>query len=97
MDIRRGVIRGYDRETHTATIEVAGAQTTYLDGVPVSHALGWWLVVEGAQCGIIFFDETDTSDACVAFIYGGQPPADPHFDPSLGHRHRGLPDDGPTL
>ncbi len=75
MDIRRAVIRGYDRQTHTAMVEILGAQATYLQGVPVSHGLDWWLVVEGARCGVVFFDETDTSDACLAFIYGGAPAA----------------------
>jgi hypothetical protein len=97
MDIRRGVIRGYDRRGHTATVEVMGAQATYLEAVPVSHALGWWLLAAGAECGIVFFDDTDPQDACVAFVYGGQPSADPHFDPSLGHRHRGVEDDAPAL
>jgi hypothetical protein len=97
MTILRGVVRGYDHANHTATVEVLGAQATYLRAVPVSHALGWWLLAEGAQCGIVFFDETDAQDACVAFVYGGQPVSDPHFDPSLGHRHRGLEDDAPVL
>jgi len=97
MDIRRGIIRGYDKQSHSATIEVLGAQVVYLDAVPVSHALGWWLLAEGAECGIVFFDDTDPGDACVAFVYGGLPAGDPHFDPSLGHRHRGLEDDAPQL
>lgn len=96
MEIRRGVVRGFDRASHTATVEVAGARVTYLD-VPVSHALGWWLVAPGALCGVVFFDETDPHDACLAFIYGGRPVRDPRFDPSLGHRHRGLEDDAPKL
>jgi len=97
MDIRRGVVRGYDRTAHTATVEVVGAQAVYLDGVPVSHALGWWLMAVGVECGVVFFDESDPQDACVAFVYGGQPRRDPHFDPSLGHRDRGLEDDAPRL
>lgn len=97
MDIRRGVIRGYDRSSHTAIVQVLGAQATYREGIPVSHALGWWAVVVGGECGVVFFDETDAQDACVAFVYGGAPAHDPHFDPSLGHRHRGLEDDGPQL
>jgi hypothetical protein len=77
MDIRRGVIRGFDRDSHSATVQVLGAQATYLEGIPVSHALGWWTVVVGAECGVVFFDETDAQDACVAFIYGGAPPPEP--------------------
>ena len=97
MDIRRGIIRGYDRTDHTATVEVVGALATYLERVPVSHALGWWMVRAGVDCGIVFFDDTDPQDACIAFVYGGEAARDPRFDPSLGHRHRGLEDDGPKL
>ena len=97
MTIRRGIVRGYDRTNHTATVELAGAPATYLEGVPVSHALPWWTVTEASLCGVVFFDETDAQDACLAFVYGGGPPLDPHFDPDVGHRHRGLEDDGPLL
>ncbi len=97
MEIRRGVIRAYDKATHSATVEVWGALVTYLDSVPVSHAIDWWLLQAGVECGVVFFDETDPQDACIAFVYGGAAPGDPHFDPSLGHRHRGLEDDGPAL
>ena len=97
MDIRRGVIRSYNQTEHTATVQLVGAQAIYLENIPVNHALSWWLVVAGADCGVVFFDETDPEDACVAFVYGGAPPADPHFDPALGHRHRGLADDGPVI
>ena len=96
MEIRRGVVRGYDRADHTATVELAGARGIYLR-VPVSHGLEWWLMASGVQCGVVFFDETDQQDACLAFIYGGRPARDPRLDPSLGHRHRGLEDDAPTL
>jgi len=95
--IRRGLIRNYDKATHTATVELWGGQVLYLDGVPVSHALAWWQMSDGIQCGVVFFDESDPQDACIAFVYGGTPPADPHFDPSIGHRHRGLEDDAPLL
>jgi hypothetical protein len=80
MNIKRGIIRGFNQTEHTATVQVLGAQATYLAGIPVSHALGWWLVVVGAECGVVFFDETDVQDACLAFIYGGAPPADPRFE-----------------
>jgi hypothetical protein len=97
MTTLRGIVRGFDRDTHTATVELAGAPAAYLAGVPVSHALPWWTMIEGAQCGVVFFDETDAQDACLAFVYGGAPPADPHFDPEDGHRHTGADDDGPVL
>jgi hypothetical protein len=97
MTILRGVIRGYSKDTNTASVEVAGGPAAYLDGVPVSHALSWWLLAAGVQCGVVFFDESDPHDACVAFVYGGAPQRDPHFDPSLGHRHRGLEDDAPEI
>lgn len=76
MSIRRGTVRAYDQTAHTASVELWGAQAQYLAGVPVSHALGAWLLVEGAECGVVFFDESDAQDACLAFIYGGAPPSD---------------------
>lgn len=97
MMIVRGVIREYHKATHSASVELLGGQVIYLPEVPVSHALAWWQVARGAACGIVFFDESDPQDACVAFTYGGRPAPDPRFDPSLGHRHRGLEEDGPVV
>jgi hypothetical protein len=95
--IRRGVIRAFDRQAYTASVEVVGGPLAFLPGVPVSHALDPWVMRAGVACVIQFFDESDPADACVVGVYGGRPPRDPHFDPSLGHRHRGLEDDGPIL
>ncbi len=97
MIIRRAIIRDYDKATHTATIEVWGGLATWLENVPVSHQVNWWNLTAGTQCAALFFDDTDQQDAVIVATYSGTQPRDPRFDPSTGHKHRGVTDDGPTL
>jgi len=88
MEIRRGRIRGFDRATYTATVEILGSFGRYLTGVPVAHHIALKELIPGRECGVVFFDEANQVDGCVAFLWSGQPeplspralPSDPHAD-----------------
>ena len=95
MNIVRCTIQAYDPATHSADVELWGADT-YLT-VPVSHTLPYYMCQIGAIGAVLFLDETDDTDCCLLFTYSGRPPRDPHFDPATGHKHRGIQDDAPTL
>jgi len=95
--IRRGVIRAFDRDTYVADVEMRGYQSTLVTDVPVGLHVRADLVVDGVECVVIWFDELDPTDAVVVALVGGKPGYDPKFDPVLGHKHRGLIDDGPLL
>jgi len=97
VDTVRAVIKSYDRQSHTATIEVWGAQLTHISAVPVSHQIEWWACTAGTQCALLLFNDTDHLDAVILCTYSGAQPSNPLFDPSLGHRHRGIQDDAPTI
>ena len=73
MDIRRGIIRAFDSETYLANVQIMGSMATTLTGVPVAKQIGANLLTSGARCGVLFFDETNPSDACVVFVYQGTP------------------------
>ncbi len=76
MDIRRGIIRKFDSDTYLADVQIVGSMATMLPGVPVAKQIGGDLLTSGSKCGVLFFDETNPSDACVVFVYEGVP--DPH-------------------
>ncbi len=73
MDIRRGIIRAFDSGTYLADVQIVGSVATILSGVPVAKQIGADLITSGAKCGVLFFDETNPSDACVVFVYDGAP------------------------
>jgi hypothetical protein len=75
MDIRRGIIRAFDSGTYLADVQIVGSMATMLTGVPVAKQIGADLLMSGTKCGVLFFDETDPSDPCVAFVYDGAPAA----------------------
>ena len=70
MDIRRGIIRGFESATYLADVQIVGSMATVLTGVPVAKQIEAYLVTSGTKCGVLFFDETNPADACVVFIYG---------------------------
>lgn len=92
-----GVIRAFDRDSYTASVELLGYPGTLLAGVPVAFSVREDLLVDGAHCVVLFADAFDARTAVVVALYGGRPAEDPRFDPLVGHRHRGLLGDGPKL
>jgi len=95
--IRRGIIRAFDKDTYLADVEMTGYQSTLLTDLPVAFHLRADLVVDDVDCVVIFFDELDPTDGVVVALVGGVPAYDPKFDPVIGHKHRGVVDDGPLL
>lgn len=73
--MRRGIIRGFDAASYRATVQLLGSLSVWLEGVPVAKHLGGNLLSNGVRCGVLFFDESNPSDACVAFVYDGAPGA----------------------
>jgi hypothetical protein len=71
--VRRGIIKGFDSSSYRATVQLLGSLSVWLDGVPVAKHIGANLLVSGARCGVLFFDESNPSDACLAFVYDGAP------------------------
>ena len=94
---RFGIIRAFDKDLYTASVEITGYQATQMEDVPVALALREDLVVAGVRCVVLLSDGFDSSDAVIIALFGGRPADDPAMDPVLGHKHRGLIRDGPRL
>lgn len=69
MDIKRGIIKGFDSGTYKATIQVAGSLSVWLGEVAVARNIPAAEMVVGRRCAIIFFDETNPGDAVVVGVY----------------------------
>ncbi len=67
--IKKGVIKAFDSGTYTATVQIAGSLSVWLEGVPVSRAIPSAEMVAGRNCAVIFLDECNPQDAVVAAVY----------------------------
>ena len=69
MEVRKGVIKGFDSGSYKATVQVAGSLSVWLEGVPVARNIASSEMVEGRNCALIFFDETNPQDAVLVAVY----------------------------
>ena len=69
MQVRKGVVKGFDSGSYEATVQVAGSLSVWLEGVPVARNIPSSEMVVGRNCALIFFDETNPSDAVLVAVY----------------------------
>ncbi len=69
MQIKRGIVQGFDSGSYRATVQVAGSLSVWLENVAVARNIAAAEMVAGRSCAIIFFDETNPSDAVLVAIY----------------------------
>ena len=68
--IRKGIVRSFDSASYTATVQIEGSLTTWLEDIPVSRGIPSGEMANGRRCAVLFFDETNPKDAVVAAVYG---------------------------
>jgi hypothetical protein len=69
--MKKGVIRAFDAATHTATVQMAGSLSVWLEGVPVSRGIPAGEMAVGRACAVLFLDESNPDDAVVVAVIGG--------------------------
>ena len=69
MELRKGVIKGFDAGSYKATVQVAGSLSVWLAGVPVARNIASGEMVSGRRCALIFFDEANPEDAVIVAVY----------------------------
>lgn len=69
MELRRGTVKAFDPVTYTATVQVAGSLSVWLEGVPVARNIPSAEMVPGRKCAVIFFDPANPADAVVAAVW----------------------------
>ena len=70
MEIRRGVLRSFDSGAYTATIQIAGSLSVWLQDVPVARNIPSAEMVAGRSCAVILFDSSNPKDGVVVAVYG---------------------------
>ena len=73
MHIERGIIRSFDPATWRADVEIMGAPTALLTGVPVAADLGPALLPAGTRVWVCLSEEGNPGDGAVLAPYGTIP------------------------
>lgn len=68
-ELLRAIVRGFDAGPYTASVQVVGSRSTYLDGVAVSRAIPAAEMVAGRDGVVLFFESTDPSDAMLIAVH----------------------------
>ena len=69
MEIKRGLVRSFDSRSYTASVQIAGSATTWLQGVPVARNISSSAMRTGRKCAVILFDPANPLDAVVTAVW----------------------------
>ncbi len=75
--IKRATIRSYAAATHTASVQVAGSLSVWLDGLAVATDIPPRECVAGRDCAVLFLTDDNPADAAVVTVHGAAPSPGP--------------------
>jgi len=67
--IKRGILKAFDSGTYTATVQIAGSLSVWLEDVPVSRCLEIEDMVTGRNVAVLFIDPGNPADAVVVAVW----------------------------
>ena len=68
--LRRGVLKSFNATAYTATVQVAGSLSVWLEDIPVSRGIPSGEMVTGRTVALLFFDDANPQDAVVVGVWG---------------------------
>lgn len=69
MSLRKGVLKSFNSGDYTATVQLAGSQKVYLEGIAVARNIPAVEMALGRKVAVIFFDEHNAKEAVVVAVY----------------------------
>ena len=73
MPIQRATLRSFNPATWRANVELVGAPTALLEGLPVAASLGPDLLAPGTRVWVYLSEEGNPADGAVVVPYGAPP------------------------
>lgn len=70
---RKAVVKSYDRENHSATVQIVGSLAVWLPDVPVSQAIPPDDVLPGRFVSVLSLDPNNPADMIITSLWGGVP------------------------
>ena len=71
--IKRGILQSFNVSTYTANVLIVEATNYVLASVPIATSIDSSSAIVGAACAVLFFDESNYTDAVIIAIYGSTP------------------------
>lgn len=75
--IRRGILQSFDSGSYTATVLIIEATNYELSGVPIATSVDGTSAISGANCAVLFFDESNYTDGVIIAVYNASPTPPP--------------------
>lgn len=67
--IRKGTLKAFDSATWTATVQITGSLSVWLDSVPVNRAIASGDMIAGRAVAVLFLDPGSPSDTVVLAVW----------------------------
>ena len=67
--IKKGVVKAFNAGSHTATVQIAGSLSVWLEDVKVARNIPASEMSAGRSCAVLFFDGANHRDAAVIAVY----------------------------
>ncbi len=69
MNLRKALLKSFNSGDYTATVQLAGSQKVYLEGVAVARNIPAVEMALGRKVAVIFFDEHNAKEAVLVAVY----------------------------
>jgi len=66
---KKGVLKAFDSGTYTATVQIAGSLSVWLEDVPVSRGIPIAEMVTGRNVAVIFLDPGNPADTVIVAVW----------------------------
>lgn len=69
MNIKKGIVKQFNSTPHTASVQLVGSHTAYLEDVTVASNILSGDMTVGRYVAVLLFDEYNPIDAVVIAVY----------------------------
>jgi len=69
MPIRKGTLKNFNSTDYTATVQITGSLTVYLENVAVARNIPAEEMTAGRKVAMVFFDQHNAKEAVVIAVY----------------------------
>ena len=67
--IRKGILKAWDVGTYTATVQIIGSLSVWLEDIPTSRAIASAEMVSGRSVAVLSLDPGNPSDCIVIAVW----------------------------
>lgn len=69
MNLKKAILRSFDPDNYSATVEISGSEKAYLESITVARSVPPDEMLAGRKLAVLFFDEHNAKDAVVVAVY----------------------------